>query len=427
MTGPPPALRRELGLFEVTMAGIGVVLGAGIYALLGKGAGLAGNAVWLSFVISAVMAVFSGLSYAELSSIFPRASAEYEYVQTAIGHRTAFVIGWLVILAGIFAVTTVALGFAGYFMALTGAALLPVAAVLIVLCGILLFTGIKETALFTIVFTLIEAGGIIVLIIIGLPYLGQVDYLEMPYGWSGVFEASALVFFAYTGFEGIVKLSEETKNPEKTIPRGLILSLLITIILYVFVAIASVSVIGWQKLSASGAPFAEVVHAALGSDAFVVIGIIALFATANTALMFLLAASRITYGMAGAFFLPRSFSRVHSRRQTPWVAITVVTAGSLALLAFGDIAFVANVTNFTLFVTFIVINASVIILRFSKLGYSRPFRVPVSVFGVPVIPMMGILFCVFLLMQQDIYVILLGILLAVTGILLTFLPRRALL
>jgi len=423
----PTSLRRALGLPEVTFAGVGIILGAGIYALLGDAAGLAGNAVWLAFVISAFMAAFTGLSYAELSSMFPSAGAEHEYVSHAMGRRLAFVIGWLSIVAAILAVSTVSLGFAGYFSALTCVAMTPSAFVLIVLLGLLLIYGIKETSWFNIVATLVETGGVVFLIILGLPHLGEVDYLEAPRGLTGVFQASSLVFFAYVGFEGLVKLAEETKRPEKTIPRGLILSLVITIVLYVLVSISAVSVVGWQQLSASRAPFADVARSALGRDVFVVVAVIALFATMNTALMFLLAASRITYGMAAARALPFVLSGVHRQRQTPWVAIALTTAVSALFLFFGDIAFVANATNFTVFLTFITVNATVIILRFKEPTTKRPFRVPLSVSRVPILPVLGIVFSVFLIAQIPPGVLLLGLMLTAIGALvgLGVKPRRA--
>jgi APA family basic amino acid/polyamine antiporter len=256
--GPGTHLRRDLGPVAVTLSGIGIILGAGIYALLGEAAGMAGNAVWLAFAIAAVIAGLSALSYAELSSMYPRASAEYEYVSSAFGRRLAFVVGWLIIFSGILGAATVALGFAGYFSDLVGFPLLPSAVLIILLLTAILLSGIKETARVAIAMTLIEAGGIIMVILIGLPYIGQVDYLAMPQGVPGLLQASALVFFAYMGFEEIVKLSEETRNPERTIPLALMIALAVTIILYILVSLSAVSVVGWEQLAASRAPFADV-------------------------------------------------------------------------------------------------------------------------------------------------------------------------
>ncbi len=408
-------LQRELGLPAVTLSGIGIILGAGIYALLGEAAGMAGNAVWLTFAIAAAIAAFSALSYAELSSIFPRAGAEFEYVSHAFGRRLAFVVGWLIILSGILGAATVSLGFAGYFSELVGLPVIPSAILItLVLAGILLI-GVRETARAAIVMTLIEAGGIVMVILIGLPYLGRVDYFAMPQGIPGLLQASALVFFAYMGFEEIVKLSEETKNPERTIPLALMIALAVSILLYILVALSVVYVEHPEVLDASAAPFAEVAAEALGPEAFVVVSAIALFATANTVLLMLLAASRIAYGMAESASLPTVLGRVHPGRRTPMVAIVAVMLLSIAFLFSGDIAFVASANDFILFATFVVINASLITLRRKEPELPRPFRVPFAFGWVPVLPVLGILTCLFLIVHLDGAAILLGLGIAVVG------------
>ncbi len=307
--------------------------------------------------LAALIAVFTGLSYAELSSIFPRASAEYEYTNRAFGKRLAFVIGWLIIFSGVIGASTVALGFGGYFEALTGASALPSAVLLILALSIILLWGIKISAWFAIVFTLIETVGLLIVICIGVPHLGSVDYLDMPNGLRGVFEAAALIFFAYMGFEEMVKLSEETRDPERNMPLALMAALAITILLYILVALSVVSVVPPEVLAASAAPFAEVAAEALGPEAFVVVSAIALFATANTVLLMLLAASRIAYGMAESASLPTVLGRVHPGRRTPMVAIVAVMLLSIAFLFSGDIAFVASANDFILFATFVVLEA----------------------------------------------------------------------
>jgi len=417
-------LKRELGLFEVTLSGVGIILGAGIYALIGKAAGLAGNSVWLSFAIAALIAIFTGLSYAELSSIFPKASAEYEYTCHAFGRKLAFVVGWLIIFSGVIGASTVALGFGGYFDALTGVPVLPAAVLLILVLSLVLLWGIRISAWFAIVFTLIETAGLLMVIYIGLPHLGSVDYLEMPHGLSGVFEAAALIFFAYMGFEEMVKLSEETRNPEKNMPIALILALAITISLYMLVALSVVSVVSWETLAATEAPFAEVAAEALGADAFVVISAIALFATANTVLLMLLAASRIAYGMAESSSMPDFLAKVHPERRTPWASILVVMLLSIAFVFSGDIAFVAGANDFILFVTFVVINGGLIALRRKEPDRPRPFRVPISIVWLPVLPVLGIFTCLFLIVHLELTAILLGSVLAVVGGILAFVCCR---
>jgi APA family basic amino acid/polyamine antiporter len=412
---PPGGLARELGLWEVTLSGVGIILGAGIYALIGVAAGQAGNAVWLSFAISAVAALFTALSYAELSSMYPRAGAEYEYTVAAVGEFVAFVVGWLIIFSGIVAAAAVSLGFGGYFATLTGAPVILVAAVLIAVLAFVLLIGIRESALVAVIFTLVETGGLLLIIIAGIPFLGSVDYLEMPLGISGVFTAAALVFFAFLGFEEMVKFSEETTRPERTVPKALLIALAICTVLYLLVSVSAVSVIGWQGLAASDAPFTAVAIAAWGGTGALALSVIALFATANTVLLLLLAASRISYGMARSGTLPGLLSRVHRTRRTPFVAIGVVSLASLLFLFLGDIGFVANVSNFTLFVTFVVVNGSVIILRMRRPERTRPFTIPGAIGKIPVFPVLGILSCAFLFVQLTPEVIAIGTLLTIVG------------
>ncbi|MCQ8894806.1 MAG: amino acid permease, partial [Methanolinea sp.] len=374
----PGGLARRLGFWEVTLSGVGIILGAGIYALIGAAAVTAGNAVWVSFGVAALVAFFTALSYMELASMMPAVGAEYEYCARAVGKRAAMVIGWLIIFSGILGAATVSLGFAGYLGRIFPLPL-PVAALALIvgLTGLLL-AGVKESALVAVAFTLVEVGGLILIIIAGIPYLGTVDYLELPPGTgiTGVLSAAALVFFAYQGFEEMVKFSEETHKPERTIPLALIVALGISTVLYMLVSVSAVSVTGWEVLSSSPAPFASVASAAWGTDASLLLSVIALFATANTALMMMFASSRISYGMARAGSLPSVLAFVHPGRKTPWVTSILVGAGALLFMSLGDIAFVANVSNFTLFVTFIVVNLSVIVLRYREPRTFRPFAVP---------------------------------------------------
>ena len=408
-------LKRTLGLLEVTVSGIGIILGAGIYTLIGQAAGLAGNAVWVSFALAALVAIFTGLSYAELSSMFPKAGAEYEYTAQAFGRGPAFVIGWLIIFSGVIGSATVALGFAGYFQSLFGTEIVPVALVLVALLSAVNFIGVKQSAWMAIAFTLIEALGLIIVIILGIPRLGSANYLEMPNGPEGIFRAAALIFFAFIGFEEMVKLSEEAKDPERTIPLGLILAVTICIILYIAVAVSAVSVLGWQGLSESPAPFGNIAFAALGERALVVVSVMALFATSNTVLLMLLAASRIMYGMAESGSLPGVLALVHPVTRTPWLAVLLAMILSMAFSLLNDIALVANINNFTVFLTFIVINAALVALRYKNPRATRPFRVPLSFGRLPLLPLLGIAFNAFMLLQLSSEVLAIGTGLAILG------------
>jgi APA family basic amino acid/polyamine antiporter len=379
-------LKRALSLFEVTFYGVGVILGAGIYALIGKGAGLAGNMVWAAFAIGAFIAAFTGLSYAELSSMFPKSGGEYVFAEKAFNKRIAFLIGWLIIIGGVIGSAAVSLGFAGYFGAIFHTPIIPIAMILITSLSLLSLWGIKQSAFAEVIATFVEVGGLIAIILFGLKYIGHVNYTALPpLGFSGILSATALIFFAYLGFEDIVRLSEETKNPTKTIPTALILAIVISTILYIGTAIAAVSVIGWEALSQSAAPLALVAQTALGEKAFIFLAITALCATFTTVLGLLIATSRMLYGMAEDGGMPKIIHKaVHKKFQTPWLAILITGMISTAFVLIGKIELVASLTNFALFVTFALVNLSLLMLRFKQPRTTRPFKTwaILSVFGM---------------------------------------------
>ena len=390
-------LKRYLGLFSVTLAGTGIILGAGIYALIGIGANLAGNAVWLSFLIASLVAVFTGLSYAELSSMFRVDAGEYDYVQKVFNKRLAFFIGLMIIFTGIVSAATVALGFGGYIDSLISLSVVKWAIILTILMLIINYIGIRETAFFNNFSGIIELIGLILIIALGVKYFGRVDYFDMPNGFTGVLRASALVFFAYMGFETIVKLSEETKKPEKTIPKAIILSVVIATILYILTSLSAISILGWRELGSTSSPLAKVAEVSFGRIAFFVLTVIALFSTSNTVLMTNVTTSRLVYGMAEEKSLPRFLSKVHEKHRTPYVAAFVLAFFSIIFIFIGDIEFVANLNNIFLFLTFTFINLSVIVLRYKYTDIKRPFRVPFSIGRFPVLALFGMLTSIFLL------------------------------
>ena len=348
------ALKRELGLFDTTFIAIGIILGAGIYALIGTIAGYSGNGVWLAFLISAVVSAASGLSYAELSSMFPKAASEYEYVKHSFGKKLAIIVAILVTLTAITSSATVALGFSGYFSSLFNSPKLLSAVVLIIILSFISYWGIKISSRLNIIFTCIELFGLFLIIFFAAPFIGSVDYFEIP-SFKGVFIGAALAFFAYIGFEDTVKLSEETKEPRKNIPRALVIAMIITTIVYILVAVAAVSVVPWQDLARSDSPLADVANKAFGSNASLLLAYIALFSTTNTCLLMMIGASRIMYGMAKQHALPSFFSIVHPRRRTPVFAVLVVMLITLAFISIKRIDYVASITDNLLFITFSVI------------------------------------------------------------------------
>ena len=385
-------LKRSLTLLDTTVAGVGIILGAGIYALIGVASGYSGNSLWLSFVLAAVMAVFTGLSYAELSSIFKSDSSEYEYARRAFNKKIAMIIGVFVILSGIFTAATVSIGFSNYLNALTGAPIMLFAVLLIILLSVINFIGIRFSMFFTWISTIVEFIGLLIIIAIGFKYFGSTDLLAFETGFNGVLRATALVFFAYMGFESVVKLAEETKEPRKTIPRALVLSIIITTIMYILVSIAAVSVISYEKLSLSRAPLADVASMSLGNVAFIILAVIALFSTMNTVLLTLITSSRFTYGLANEKALPSKLGEVFKLTKTPWMAILIIGIFSIIFVFFENIAVVASLTNISVFVTFAFVNGSLLVLRYKVNPKDIKFRIKFLNIGkFSVIALLGLL------------------------------------
>lgn len=420
-------LKRHMGLFGTTMYGIGLILGAGIYVLIGQAAGIAGNVVWISFVFGAVAAVFSGLSYAELSSMFPKSAAEFLFVKNAFKNNfLAFIIGWMTLFTSVISASTVALGFGGYLTGFFGVPIVLSAVSLIALLSLINFIGIRESSWTNIVFTLIEASGLILIIYLGFTYGGTepVNYFESAAGLGGISIAFVLIFFAFIGFEDIVNIAEETKNPKKVLPRAIILSVSITAIIYILVSLAAIQVLDWKELGSSLAPLADVAKKTLGSNGQFILSIIALFATANTVLIIMLAGSRIIYGMAAQRSLPLLLSRIHYKTKTPWIAVLGIMITSIIFSFLGNIVTVANISVFFIAITFAMVNLSVILLRYREPSMERPFKIPINIGRFPLLPLFGVVISAYMMTQFNTYVISIGIGVIVVGVLFYALSKK---
>ena len=413
-------LKRPMGLFHLTMYGVGLTLGAGIYVLIGEAAGLAGDAVWISVLLGAIVAVFAGLSYAELSAVFPKAAAEYTFVKNAFkSNFLGFIIGWLTAITSIITASVVALGFGGYLAEFIG---LPIVISAILLLGALSFInfyGIRESSWTNVIFTIVEAAGLVIIIYIGFTFATPepVDYFESPTGMSGIVIAFVLIFFAFVGFEDMANVAEEVKRPSKTLPKAILLTIAITGIVYVLVSLAAVRVVNWQDLGASAAPLASIAERAFGSGGHVLLSSIALFATTNTVLITLIAGSRILYGMANANSLPKILGKVHFKTKTPWIAIIGIMLTSMAFAFVGDIVLVANIAVFAIVITFAMVNLAVIVLRYTEPSIDRPFKVPLNIGKFPILPLFGLGMSVYMAFQFELPVVLAGLGIIGTGIL----------
>jgi len=411
-------LKRVIGFKELVIYAIGVIFGAGIYALIGQAAGATGPSIWMSFLFAAIVASFTGLSYAELSSIKSTTASEYHYVKEGFNNRrTAFLTSWLINAVDVTAITTVALGFAGYFVALFLPNMLNsiifsfsqiivtpiviVAALLIAFMCLINYIGIKESVIFNILFTLIESIGLLLIIIFGGIHFtggGSIpDLFEMPFGLAGMFGAVALIFFAYLGFEDLANLGEEVKNAKKNIPNAIIFALIITTIVYILVSISAISIIPWQELGNSPQPLADVASAKMGANGGLLLSFIALFATANTVLIMITATSRVLYGMAKDKSMPKYLTKISKKTRTPHYAIA--TAGILSIIAalLKDISLVAELTTLGVFIVFGMINASLIKTRLEDNLPKRRFKSPVNIGKFPVLALLGLLSCIWMI------------------------------
>jgi APA family basic amino acid/polyamine antiporter len=410
-------LKRHMGLFQLTMYGTGLILGAGIYVLIGEAAGFAGDSVWIAFAMGSIVALFAGFSYAELSSMFPKAAAEYVFIKNAFKNNFfAFLIGWLTAITSIITAATVALGFGGYFAEFVNIPIIISAIGLLVILSIVNFIGIRESAWTNTVFTIIEASGLILIIVIGFTFANPepVNYMQSPTGFSGIVIAFVLIFFAFIGFEDMANIAEEVKRPKRTLPRAIILSVIISGILYILVSLAVVRVVNWEELATSAAPIALVAERGLGSEAHILLSAIALFAITNTVLITLVAGSRIFYGMAKEKVFPSILEKVHFKTKTPWIAVIVILIISIAFTLIGDIVIVANITVFAIVITFAAVNLAVIVLRYTEPDIERKFKVPLNIGKFPILPLFGVGISTYMAFQFEIEVILVGI--AIIGI-----------
>ena len=418
-----PELKRRISLFGVTLYGIGNVLGAGIYALIGEVVGSTGNLSWLAFILASFTGALTGLSYAELSAMYPKSAAEFVYTEEAFKIRLlSFLLGWIIIFSGVLSAATVALGFANYLAALIGISpiflVVIFAVLLIIILSLINFVGIRASTWTNILFTLIEASGLILIIIIGIPYLGTVDYFVLPMGSSFgvIFSAVALIFFAYIGFEDIANIAEEVKEPARNLPRAIIYSIIITTILYCLTAISVVSILPYSEIASSQAPLSSVVSEVLGPVGGIIMSFIALFATANTVLIMMIVTSRMMYGMARDKALPEGLSKVSPKHRTPALAVLVTMILAIIPLFLGDIRTVADATVFGVLITFFLVNLSLIVLRKKKPELERPFKLKPNISWLPIVALLGCIACFGLLFTFDLLTIIIQVIIVLCGV-----------
>jgi APA family basic amino acid/polyamine antiporter len=320
--------------------------------------------------------------------MFPNAGAEHEYTRQVFPPLVSFVVGWTMAGGLMVAAAAIAVGFAHYVQHFVDAPLVPVAIALLGAEAAIALTGMRSSARLTVMLSGIQVAGLLFIVAVGVPHLGS-HSLVAGATVDGVLGGAALVFFAFIGFDEVITLAEETANPTRVVPRALLAALGISTLLYVAVAVAAVSVVGPDALASSSRPLADVAAHVLGGRAESLVAAVALVSTVNTSLLALTAGSRILYGMADVGALPRPLATVSRRTGAPVSAVLAAAAGASAFALIGELGLVASVTDFAVYVVFLAVNATVIILRVRRPDAERPFRVPLAVRRVPVVPLAG--------------------------------------
>lgn len=390
------ALSRKITLPLLILYGIGDILGAGIYGLVGRAAGEMGNAVWIAFLTSMVAAGLTGLSYASVGSRYPKAGGAAYVTHRAFGRPfLAYIVGLAVAASGITSMAAASRAFAGYFSGFVG---WPQPVVVILFASfifLIVLRGIREALWANALCTLIEIGGLAVVIFAGARFLGTINYLDAttPANPEGLItpglmlSGAVLTFYSFIGFEDILNVSEEVVNPRRNLPIGLIAAVAISSIIYMAISLVAVSVIPAQDLAASKQPLVDVVKIAAPWFPVGLYSIIAMFAVSNTALLNFVMGSRLMYGMAHQGLLPAPLGRVHPKRHTPHVAALTTYAILLVLALSGDISTLAKATSVLLLLCFCAMNLALIVLK------RRPNE-PRGGFEVPVfVPALGAVIC----------------------------------
>ncbi len=407
------SFKKVLTLTSLTFYGTGAILGAGIYSLIGPVSALVGSGLWITFMLAAICMGLTALSYCELAAIHPKAGAEYNYLQIAFPKhpRLALTIGRLMTFAGIAAAAAVTVAFSGYLQ--TFISLPPLLTSFALLLGLTLINmlGIEESSRVNIIFTLIEMIGLLLFIKFGFSVPKILQILSQPIS-GALLPGVALVIFAYFGFEEVVNLAEETKTPAKTIPLAILLSLLISSMIYTFVSLSALSISNIAAVSSSTAPLTDLVKQ-LSPNLGKFLGICALFSTANTVLITMLAASRSFYGILR-----------DRRRFSPRAASAFVFAFSSCLIIVGNLETLAGLASLATLVGFSSVHISLIKLRYTQPQLPRPFFVPGRIGKLPILPLMGLCSTLLLLSQFNYHVYTLS-LIALVFIILTSIKPRA--
>ncbi|TDU84339.1 amino acid/polyamine/organocation transporter (APC superfamily) [Kribbella voronezhensis] len=401
-----PELKRVMGPGLLLLFVVGDILGTGVYALTGKVAGEVGGAVWLPFLCAFVVAMLTATSYLELVTKYPKAGGAAVYTHKAFGiHFLTFLLTFAVMCSGLTSASSASKAFSeNFFKAVQidsshGSILMLTALAFMALIALVNLRGVGESVKANVVLTLIELSGLLIVIGVGAWALAGGDGdtsrltdFSTPDGespFSAVTAATALAFFAMVGFEDSVNMAEETKDPVKIFPKIMLLGLSITGVIYILVAISAVALVPPDELNKGATPLLKVIQAGAPGFPLQVFAWITMFAVANSALINMLMASRLLYGMSHEKVLPGPLGRVLHKRRTPWVAILFTTLLAFFLIGYADLAALGGTTAFLLLCVFAIVNVAVLVLRRDHVEHKH-FHAPT------VLPVLGVVLCVYL-------------------------------
>ncbi|KZX20143.1 APC family permease [Rathayibacter tanaceti] len=382
---------------------VGDTLGAGIYTLVGTMAADVGGVIWLPLLIALVIALLTAGTYAELITKYPHAGGAARYVDRAFGTPyLSFLVGFLMMASGITTAASLANAFAGdYLGALLEVPPAPTAIVFIAILTLVNLRGVKESLTANLVASVIEVSGLVIVIVCAAVFFGGgngdasrvLEFNPDVAPLQGAFAASIVAFFSFLGFEAAANMAEEVRNPSKVYPRALFGALITAAVVYLLIALGAVIVLPNEELASSSGPLLDVVAASGVAVPPWLFGLIALVAIANGALLFMVMASRVGFGLATSGLLPSAFGRVLPGRRTPWVSIVVVGGVTMLLTLIGDVGTLAETTVLLLLLVFIAANVSVLVLKKDRVDHPH-FSVPRAV------PVLATIASVVLLTQQ---------------------------
>jgi len=403
-SGEGTSLRRAISGKLLFLFILGDVLGAGIYALVGVIAGEVGGAIWVPMLVALLLALLTAVSYAELVTKYPRAGGSAVFAERAFRRPVvSFLVGYCMLAAGVTSAAGLSLAFAGdYLSVFLDVPAVPAALVFLLLVALVNARGIKESVRANVVMTVIEVSGLLLIVVLGAIVLGRGDgdagrVTEFPAGVSAgtaVLSAAILAYYSFVGFETSANIAEEVRDVRRVYPRALFGALLTAGVVYVLVGLAASYVLPADELSSSSGPLLAVVQATGIAVPDQLFSAIALIAVANGALLTMIMASRMVFGLAEQRLLPPVLGAVLPGRRTPWVAIVVTTVVAMALTLIGDLGDLANIVVLLLLLVFLSTNVAVLVLRRDVVEADH-FRAPV------VLPVLAIGSCLLLLWQQE--------------------------